>query len=279
MIKIELYGCHFEYNGVSSRIYGLIFANSTTERFTKLSGNSKAKTLFDKKHSALHIVGIDHSESAITFDAEIICEHEIGLEKNIRRQIERWLFEQSNYSKLYIDMNDDTFGDSYEVIRGEMKRMYLNCRFINPEKLEYNGGIVGYKVTVECDSRLAWQEPISETLEVDHYKSDQSTFCAIDVDTDLNDYTYPIVTIATGNVGGKIQIANYTDSSTRFTEFIGVDNNTTFKIDNSVNYVSNNNYQKMSSKNFIRLLPGRNTIVVIGNVLSVTFEWQNRRFL
>lgn len=279
MIATELYGCHFEYDGVLSRTYGLIFVSGTTDRFTKLAGSGKPHTFFDKRNSANHIVGMDYADSPISFDAEIICEHEIGLEKSRRREVERWLFEKPYYAKLYIDMSDDIFGDSYELVNGEQKRLYLNCRFVNPEKMEYNGGIVGYKFTIECDSRLAWQDPISQTIELNHLTEGQSSTIYINLDTDLNDYTYPVVTITMGSVGGNIRISNMTDNVARVTDFMSIDSNSAFKIDNSINYISSGNYIKMSRKNFIRLLNGENKIFVVGNVKSITFEWQNRRFL
>lgn len=279
MFTIELYGCHFEYDGISSRTYGLIFANGTTERFTNLSGASKPQTMFDKKQSSTHIVDIDYSDSAISFDAEIICEHEVGLEKNVRRQVERWLFERPQYKQLYIDMTDDFFADTYELINGETKRLYFNCRFVNPEKLEYNGGVVGYKFTIECDSRLAWQEPIIKTFSLNHNSETQSSQIVVSVDTDLNDYTYPIVAFYMGDIGGTVHIINNTDDPYRQTEFIGINNHQSLVMKNDVNYISQGCYANMSKRNFIRLLNGDNIFTIKGNVKTINFEWQNRRFI
>lgn len=76
------------------------------------------------------------------------------IEPSERRAIEKWLFNKREYCKLYLDMADDLYGETFEYIDGIRKRNYLNCRFINPEKLEYNGGIVGYKATLEADSNI-----------------------------------------------------------------------------------------------------------------------------
>lgn len=280
-VTLNLSGCHFEYAGKTSRVYNLIFANATTTHITKLSGESASKTVYDKHTHKAYMVGQDYSDSPISFDAEIISETGEPLSREVRKEIERWLFCQPNYEKLYIDTVDDALCDTVEIIGGVQKRLYLSCRFVDAEKLEYNGGIVGYKVTVACDSRMSWQEPIKEVLDLNLPTQGSSAVVNIKVDTDINDYTYPKITITMGDLGGNLLIYNNSIDNVekRFVRFANLEPNVEFTMDGRINYISNNQFQNFITHNFIRLWDGENKLTIIGNVKKIEFEWQNRRFI
>ena len=277
---MDLSGSYFEYNGVSSRKYGLIFANTDTERYLPISGETSSNTIFNKQENRRYFVGESFEDSPIQFEAEIFADHDRLINVFERREIEKWLFHQPDYCKLYTDMSCDTYGEAYELVNGMQKRLYLNARFINAEKIEGNGGLAGYRFTVECDSCLAWQDEVLYEFALTNNSSTSSSTIEIEVDTDLNDYVYPKVTIQTGSTGGAIQIINITDSSTRATSFVGLSPNVTIVMrGDGINYISGDYYQKFSNKNFIRLLDGNNKLIVTGDVVKLTFEFQNRRYL
>lgn len=269
---MDLYGCHFEYAGVSSRLYDLIIANVNTSRNTLISGGTQSVFVFNKKEKKRYHIDTSYTDSPLIFDMEVMSEKPFTQAE--LRKIEKWLFYQKDYQKLFIDMLDDCEGETYELIDGIEKRLYLNCRFVNPEKLEYNGGIVGFKFTAECDTYMAYQEPIEQCVEID-----SSKLFELFIDTDDADYVYPKVTITTGNTGGNITIVNHTDSDSRLTSFVDLLPSTTFYMNGKTNYISGNYYEKFSDKNFIRLLDGVNNLSVVGDIKSIVFEWQNMRYL
>ena len=270
---------HFEYGGISSRKYGLILVNALTERTHLMSGTINAQTVFNKTNKRKYIIGSDFSESPSSFDIEIISETDKPLEMRERREIEKWLFYTPKYQKLYLDIADDYLGETYELVNGEPKRLYLNCRFINPERLEYNGGIVGYKATVECDSGFWTQDAIVQPFIINNPSESDNTTIQVIVDTDLKDYVYPKVTIQIGDKGGDITIINNTDDSARLTKFIGLSPAVSLVMKGETNYISGQNYHKFAFQNFIRLLDGANTITLFGNIDSIEFEYENKRFL
>lgn len=273
----DIYGSHFEYGGVLSRQYGLIIATVNAGRMSKLNGDISGSTVFSKIAQKRYLVGDDMSSSSLSFDVEIITDTGRCIEQRERRSIEKWLFNRCNYRKLYLDMSDDCFGDTVELVGGVRKRLYLNCRFVNPEKLEYNGGIVGYKATLEADSNMFWQDAIEKTFTVNNANASTTSIISIDVDSDIDDYIYPKVTFTLGSVGGNVIFINNTDDSTRFTKFVGLSANATITMKGELNYISGQNYEKFSTRNFIRLLDGTNNITVQGNVRTVKVEFQNRR--
>ena len=271
----DIYGSHFEFAGLSSRRYGLIFANVETTRYSAASGEIEGVTIFNKTCKKRILIDDDYSNSPVSFEVDIVTDDEHGIELSERREIEKWLFNKHDYRKLYLDLADDIYGETYEIIDGVHKQLYMNCRFINPTRLEYNGGIVGYRVTLEADSALWWQDSVTKTFTL----SSSPSMFTVDVDTDIDDYTYPKVTITMGTTGGNVVIINSADDNTRQTKFIGLSANASVILKGELNYVSGQNYAKFAYRNFPRLLDGDNSFVVTGDVASITFEFNNRRML
>lgn len=277
---MELSGSYFTYNGTSSRKYGLIFANANTNRMLALAGDVNSVTVYNKSGKRNYHIGESYENSPLVFDAELITDDDHVISVSSRREIEKWLFHQTDYRKLYIDMACDPFGETYETVNGEIKQLYMNCRFTNPEKLESGEGVIGYKFTVECDNRMAWQDPVAYSHSFASTGASFNTVISVDVDTDVNDYVYPKVVITIGSVGGDIIISNLTDDATRSTTFVGLTPNITFTMKGEgINFVSGDNYLKFSNRNFIRLLDGENKISLYGDIAGIEFEFQNQRYL
>lgn len=276
----DIYGSHFTYRGISSRAqnYSLILSNVDTSRYTALNGSIEGVTVFNKNAKKRYLIDDDYSESPLSFDVNITTECGETLSVADRRTIEKWLFNRPQYSKLYLDAEDDTTGETSETIDGVVKRLYLNCRFVNPTRLEYNNGIVGYKATLEADGNMWWQDPVTKTFNLNQ-GSNASRTVSVVVDTDLPDYIYPTVTIVMGNTGGDLTIINQLDSNSRLTKFVGLSRNVTLTLKGELGYVSGQYYEKFDMRNFPRLLDGTNNITVMGNVSTISFEFQNRRHL
>lgn len=302
----DIYGTHFEFGGVSSRKYGLVIVAAESNRYTKVSGEVGVSTIFNKRNKQRSIIHNDYSNFPVSFDVDIITDNERGIMLYDRRIIEKWLFNRRDYQKFYIDMRDDPFAETYELVNGEQKRLYLNCRFVNPLRLEYNGGIVGYKVTLEADSGMWWQDEVQTIITPKNLSVDASSNHIITVDSDIDDYIYPRITFTTGRVGGSVSITNMTDDPTRVTQFINIPTEATIVMDGSRNYINgrtrivfeavpngssyqivqsqtsglnSNYYEKFVRRNFIRLLDGENTLNVTGNIIRLTVEFNNRRML
>ena len=276
----NIYCSHFEYAGVSSKEKcGLILANAETERFLKVSGAISGKTIFSKKEKKIYLIDDDYSDAAEPFDVDIVTDTFRCLTPDEQRTVEKWLFNRRDYYRLYFDMDEDPNGETYEIIDGAIKRLYLNCRFTNPSKLEYNGGIIGYRATVEPDSNMFWQDEITKRINIGGESSEATTTVSIDVDSDIDDYIYPKVTIQIGDVGGDIIISNNTDDVSRLTKFIGLPPKSRITMDGSINRISEHYYDYLYKQNFIRLLDGRNAFVLIGNIDYLEFVFSQRRMM
>lgn len=276
---MDLAGCHFTYADVSSREYSLWFAHCDTSEYQAINGTTKSVTVFNSRGNKRYFVADSYDDSPITIDVEFITDDERALSVREIRDIERWLFNRKNYYKLYIDIADDCLAESYQIVDGVEKRFYFNCRFINPSKIYGNGGTVGFKATMECDSYVLWQETMMKTFNIGNTAASQSAVISLDIDSETYDYVYPKVTITMAQAGGDIYITNNTDDTSRITSFKSLTGEIEFVINGNTNYISGNNYIKFYDRNFIRLVPGTNNIGVVGAISTIKFEWENRRYL
>lgn len=279
---MDIYGSHFEYDGVSSRDYGLIIVNLNTERYLSVGGEGVASTVFNAKANKRYIIDSDESNSPVEFDIEIITDTQRSLFREEVIEISSWLFNKKSYKKLYFDMADDTNGETFEIINGEVKRLYMNCRFVNPEKIERDGSVVGFKVTIETDSNMFWQDPIEEVLVYNHKHGWSGSSKIITIDTDYPGYTLPVVTVLPHPdmaMGGRILIRNSADLDGYYevnVKYFG--KNATVTMDSSIRYIGGTNVRSDYNPNFLRLLSGENRIVVGGAMGSLKVKYQNRRF-
>ena len=274
----DIYGVHFDYADRSSYEFGLIFVNVTSERFTNLSGSLSGTTIFNKSNKKRYLVDDNYTDTPVSYDVDIITDDQHYLSLQECRRIEKWLFNKHNYRKLYLDSLDDCEGYMSEVIDGKEKRLYLNCRFINPSRIEGDAGVVGYHVTLEADSGYWWQDALSKSFDIANSGSSYTTI-SVKTDTDIDDYIYPTVTITMNTTGGDAIIINSTDNQERLTKFESIPANTVLTIRGDINYVSGSYYQNFVNRNFPRLLDGKNTILVGGAVKTIKYEFNNRRFL
>lgn len=273
-------GCHFEYGSFNSREYDLVFAHLDTSIDTRATGEVETQYLFNKRNLRRYITGYNYANSPVNIEVEIMTSRLRPLGLSERRRIEKSLFRSRGFQKLYIDIADDYFCETYKVIDKACVRMYLNCRFVNPEKIEDGSGmVIGYKCTMECDSLMFTQDATTQEYAILNGGRGASSAISVDVDTDLEEYIYPVVSIKVGATGGDITICNNSDDSTRLTKFIGLSSYATIQMRGDINYVNEQYYDCFSGRNFIRLLDGTNTFTVTGDVEKITFEYSVRRFL
>lgn len=261
----DLYGSYFTYIDISSEdMGGLVLANAGTTRISEMAGVIGGLSFFNGKNKKKYIIADDYSSSALSFDVDIVKCDLSPIDPYETRDIQRWLFNRSGFGKLYIDTGYES--DRYK---------YLNCRFVNPKKLEAEGIIYGYTATIECDSDMLWEDPTTESFNL----TGTTNTISVNVDSDRVGYTYPKVRIRVGSSGGDIYIINGADDTARLTKFVGLVGGSMIVIDSAINHVNDNFYSKFETRNFPRLLSGSNNISVLGDVASIEYEWQNRRYL
>ena len=269
--KLNLDEKHFTYDGFDSREFSIIFAHVETSEYLSMIGSTETSTVFTRRNNRRYFIGDRYESSPVEIEVEMVMDDDGYMPLNSRRKFEQAMFYKQEYKKLFIDLDDDVFGESYEFINGVQRRFYLNCRFVNMSRIEDGiGRTVGYRCTMECDTCMYHQEPVIETFS-------QPTQIIINVDTDYSEYTYPKLTVDMSS-GGSLSIVNESDDEERITGFSGLASGE-FVIDSRTNMISGNNYSKFTNKNFVRLINGENILSIDGNVESITVEYENYRYL
>lgn len=278
---MNLAGTHFIFDDVPSRKYNLIFASVEEQRYDNLYGAVNGKFVYNKSSNKRYLIGDSYNESAMVFNVEIVTTLDRAIELGELREIQRWLFGSRQFKKLYIDPNCDNFGETYEIADGEIKHMFMNCRFTNPRKLEYFGGVVGFSCTIETDSYMLWQDKTTYdfVVNIQDYRN-------IYVDSDIEDYTYPFISIEyNGYDNGYMVMKNFSDNSTGggWFEIRKIKDNTHMYINTEFKtlYVTDSEQlPTYTAYNFPRLISGDNNIeIVTDGTLTVHLEWNNRRFM
>lgn len=261
----DLYGSYFTYGGISSEnMGGLVLANAGTSRLTEMAGTIGGLSFFNGKNKKKYLIADDYSSSPLSFDVDIVKCNSEPINQSEMYMIQRWLFNKGTFGKLYIHTGND-----------HDQNIYLNCRFVNPRKLDGDDVLYGYTATIECDSDMLWEDPIVKSFNL----SGSTNTISINVDSDRVGYTYPRVRIRMGSSGGSIYIINSSDDTGRITKFSGLNGGTTLVLDGAINSVNDSYYEKFEIRNFPRLLSGNNSISVQGNVTYIEYEWQNRRYI
>lgn len=278
---------HFEYGDFISREYGLIFAHADTSSFLSIAGDVASTYVFNKKNNTRYIIGNDYTESPLSFEIDIVTDDGMALTKENRRAVEKILFDKPYFQRLYVDLADDCMGETYEFVNGEMKRFYLNCRMMNPVKIEDGGGrVVGYKCTVECDCGYLLQDEINMEYVLDPDVGNAAV--DVEVRTDTNGYVYPLVRVECGELEGgtdaepklSFEIINRLDDPERTTVFYNLGSRAVVLMNSDTNYINGDYYEHFGGRRqFPRLLDGVNRIVVNGSVSKLQLIWTNRRFL
>lgn len=264
---MDFYGCYFKYGTFDSSTYKLAITNIETSRITILQASQNINTVHTRRNNMHLLTRVTYDEAPISFEMEITTIDGSIIEDADVPVIESALFNKKTFTKLYtFSVCDDEYVEP---------TLFLNCLFTEGEMIEVDGGIVGYKVIITMDSVMAWEDAQTQSFTL----SGSTNTCSVNVDSDINDYIYPVVSITTGGSGGNISIYNNSDDATRFTSFTGVPANTTFFMDSTTNHLSNLTYSYFNDRNYIRLLNGENNFYITGNVISISFTFNNRKFL
>lgn len=259
----DLYGCYFMYGDFNSEDYDLVFGNMDTSRLMALEASKNINTVRSRKHNVHYVNRVSYVDEPISFEAEIFTKDATPIMPEDMATIERALFGRHSYTKLY------------QIFPHEDNRTYINCILTNPEKIESTAGVVGYKFVVNTDSVMAWEEQNTQEVVFDG----NDTQFTIIVKSDLNDYIYPEVEFEVGTSGGDITLYNDTDDATRFTSFSSVPASTSFTMKGAINHLTDGMYDYFTDRNFIRLVNGENNFYFTGDLDSVTFKFNNRKYM
>lgn len=277
---MQFSGQHFIYDGINSRRYGLKFLHIDTEPFKKVSGTPTYQKNFYNSTKSNSIIGIKWDESPIDTEVEFISDKPIS--KKEKRKIEKWLFNRPQYCKLYINKREDK---EIEVVDGKELQCYVECVFYEPEIIEFPSGVHGFKAKMELASPFAMQDKIKKTIISN--SNNEATEFDIYIDTDDNDYVYPIITFENESDCNINTIENLSDNGNTFSlsnlSNINILANNTIQVNSALLMITatqteDNIQDYLTNQYFPRLCNGENKLKIYGHS-TVSLEYSQKRFI
>lgn len=260
--------CHFTYGDYDSRKHNLVFGHFDTDEFTNMYGEVETRHIFNRRAVSFSYIGDNYEDAGLEIEIDIVNICGEPLTREERREVESALFHGNKYHKLYLDQDDDEQGLCFDIVNGEPKRLYLNCRLVSPRKIfDAEDRVIGYTCILECDHHMFWQDPISVV-----YDGELTT--TITIDTDQRGYTYPELHVK--GASGAFTFVNLTDDPARETK---IEYDGDFDLIGNMNYLTRAAYEKFTTKYFPRLVNGENEIKITGSFEECTLVYQNSRFV
>lgn len=259
---MSFYAKSFVFDGIPSQTYNIFITNMEGgENLTSGSNSVSLKTQFIFRRSVPYFYG-STSDGVLSFSCSITSPDEILADE--ARAIQRWLFGHQEYKKLQIVQNDS-------------EMFYYNCFLTEPEILRVGNKIHGFSFTVVCDAPWAWayEKTLTKTYAIE-LASESYVFQNT---SDNNDYVYPDFVITINGFGGDFSLINDSDSGREFL-IEDMSAGEVLTVDNSRGILtSDTGLRRLSSfnKKWFRLVPGRNNLVLLGNITSLDMTYQNAR--
>ena len=252
------YASSFVYDDESSEFYNLRIANlGDSESSNQGNGSVDFIEEFVFRKPIPYFYGV-HYNSKLVFPVSLFSEDEItALDASY---IQNWLFGQLDYKRL-------------SIIQGDMDNFYFNCIFTDPKIIRIGNVIRGFEANVVCDSQFAYNYPT--TITYNYAVAPCGSTIIFYNNSHYKGYLYPEMTF-TMSTGSAIYISNAEDNDRLFS-FDGLTLDETITINNNLGIIkSSAGYRRLSkfNKNFLRFVPGINTLTLTGDISQLTFTYQ-----
>lgn len=260
---MAFWGYTFIFKNIPSETYNL-YISSPDGGMIQTAGSGDVELLTQKvfRNPKPYLLGVQQSP-VLSFDVQFTSPDELMVEDI--RQIQAWLFGQSEYQKLQVQQFD-------------MSDVYFNCFITSPQIIKVGNVIKGIAGTVICDSPFAWSFPKTATR---NYTSLADETIVINNTSDNNYYTYPTILATVDTFGGDFSITNNTDNGRVFS-FTDLLQDEVLTIDNERSIItSSTGLRRLSNfnKNWFRLVRGVNSLTIFGNVSQLKFTYSPARKL
>lgn len=243
----------FTYDGIHSGTYGLKIASFNSDVMEEasyvVSNISTAKSAKSQRFFYLDAT----LDSPPTYEFSVVSEsviHETTL-----RDILKWLDSRKGFKELII-MQPAFDGLTYK------------CIFSVSSIIYHSGNCVGLNLMATFDSPYQYGTPIEVNVFSDGAVKDIYIFNDSD---NVDEYIYPKVEFDTTD--GQISIINMTDDRTREFKFEGLNENTTYTVDNELKIIAGEGSDLLSkfSKKWLRLRRGTNHLrVTVNGAATIT---------
>lgn len=190
------FGGYFTYGDYNSETHNLVFAQNDTSEMLAPVSSKKYSTLRGRANEKRYIYDSSYDDT-LTFDAEIfVCDGVLTDAES--RTVCRTLFNSNEYK--WLKLKDDAWDG-----------IHLNCVMTIKEKIVggvgSDEGVIGYKITISCDSPFAWEDADSITI----LTIPNDGLChdyTVDNPSDYEKYTYPTMFVTQANISLEARLVD-----------------------------------------------------------------------
>lgn len=257
-----VYGCEFQYDGVSSKEYHLTMCNTENSSMEDADMGLNLDILYDASSAPLRYEYSVKYNETISFLMMVVKDNYSYFTRNEVRDISKWLTGRKTAAWLTI------IDTGYDDIN------YL-CRVTGIQARKIASETYALLLTWTSASPYAYSNEETYTYHITQKNQEIHIYCDSD---DINDYVYPYLTIETlNNATDTISIVNKNDND-RLTRIRGLTKYEIITLDNQKGIINTNIHSKrmlplFETRKWFRLLSGENVIVVNGNCkITVSFR-------
>lgn len=246
---------YFTYDGIPSERYGLLIADFDSSNTEENEAFSPSLTALKVPCLSRFFHGGVNFDSAPTFEFSLVSQRMLTTRN--RSEILSWLVGRNRFLPLQFRFADLEYFTYY-------------CVFTASSTIYVNGECHGFRVTATFDSPYARGIPTTVNVPTGTHT------VVINNKSDIRDgYTYPKVE----TMAYTFDIVNTTDNANRHFAFSGLPSGENILIDNETKIItfsdpSINPLSYFTSKNWLRLRPGNNTLTITTNAsMTIICPW------
>ena len=243
--------CDFSFNGENSSLYGLMLYEFGGNGQEDVAFGNKASIVESRTNNRIQPVhhGVNYNSSPLEF--KLVFGGERPLDRFELERIAFWLTGHQDYGWLQINQPD-------------MMHVQYKCIFTSLKPLSSGTEIYAFEATIKCDCPYAYGHPFERS-----YTINGETTITFRNDGTVREYLKPLLKYQTANGVSKVKIVNLNDSDREFSISSLPSSGITFTVDSNTGIIqeitSDYNLYGGFNKNFFRLVPGENKLVVTGD--------------
>ena len=260
---MAFHGISIIFDGVASETYNLYlmgFDNKSGSSTRDLSMSLEIITDYSANSEIPYLQGV-RDRNILTFPLTLSSKK--PLDRYDIEHIQRWLFGHKQYKKL-------------QIVQEDYHDIHFNCILNKPKEVVLNNEVYGFEFTVECNSAFGWQFPKTRNYPI---ASPQTIFFTNE--SSVNDYMYPTIEFMCTKQGGNgsVSIINQKDNNREF-KITKLYYGETIIADSRLGIIKSSLDRRILgdfNKQFLRLVPCDNKLIVTGDITSLKITWQNMR--
>ena len=260
---MAFYGKGFMFNSIPGETYGLYLTNFDTGMINSPAGSDiEIFEVTPYRRSKPYYLGVQQTP---ILEFPVVFTTPEFLDGPTRSAAKRWLF-------------GSTQQKAFQVMECDISDVVFTGHLVNAQDI-YAGNLCrGFSATMRCNAPWGFTFPQTTTKNYTSGGIESETFNLYN-SSDDSDYLYPSMTFTMNGIGTSFTLVNNTDASRSFA-FTDISALEVMTVDNDRQIVSSSTgLTRLGkfNKNWLRLLPGNNSLTLTGGITQLTLTYSFAR--